>query len=155
MKFKAKEDLEAPIEKVFEMLADFERHERSALRRGIEVARSDAGKAQGVGATWAASFKFRGKKRKATIEITEFDRPNQITVAAHMQGMESLVEFMLVPLSKTRTRLSVSTELTPQTLSARLLVQSFKLARGTIMKRFEQRLANVARDMEERAAKMA
>ena len=46
-------------------------------------------------------------------------------------------------------------DLKPQTLSARLLVQSFKLARGTIMKRFDKRLATVARDMEERAAKMA
>ncbi len=155
MKFKAKEDLEAPIEKVFEMLADFERHERSALRRGAEVTRSDSLKAPGVGATWNAAFKFRGKQRKATIEVVEFDRPTQISVLSKIQGMDMQVEFMLVPLSKTRTRLSVMADLKPQTLAARLLVQSFKLARGNLMNRFEQRLASVARDMEERAAKMA
>ncbi|MDV4143404.1 SRPBCC family protein [Shimia sp. FJ5] len=155
MKFKAKEDLEAPIEKVFDMLVDFERHERSALRRGIEISRDDASKKQGVGATWTASFKYRGKPRKARIEITEFERPNQITLAVKMQGMDAQVEFMLVALSKTRTRLSLMADLKPQTLSARLLLQSFKLARGSIMKRFEQRLATVARDMEDRAAKMA
>ena len=155
MKFKAKEDLEAPIEKVFEMLADFERHERSALRRGAEVNRSDSLKAPGVGASWTAGFKFRGKRRKAQIEVVEFERPTQISVLSRMQGMDMRVEFMLVPLSKTRTRLSVMADLKPHTLAARLLVQSFKLARGNIMKRFEQRLAAAARDMEDRAATMA
>lgn len=155
MKFKSKEDLEAPIEKVFEMLADFERHERSALRRGIEIRRNDSSKTPGVGASWEAGFKFRGKDRTAELEVVEFDRPNEIAVEAHMHGLDARVEFVLVALSKTRTRLSVMTDLKPQTLSARLLLQSFKLARGNITKRFDKRLATMARDMEERASKMA
>ncbi|MCW8842720.1 MAG: SRPBCC family protein [Rhodobacteraceae bacterium] len=155
MKFKSKEDLDAPIEKVFELLADFERHERSALRRGIEVSRVDSLKAPGVGARWDAQFRFRGKPRKAEIEVVKFEHPAEISVVAHMHGMDAQVEFLLVALSKTRTRLSVATTLTPQTLSARLLVQSFKLARGNITKRFDSRMASWARDIEARATKIA
>ena len=155
MKFKAKEDLEAPIGKVFDMLTDFESHERSALRRGIEIRRNDRLMAPGVGATWEAGFKFRGKARKAALEVVEFDQPNEIVVLAKMQGMETRVEFVLVSLSKTRTRLSIVAELKPKTLSARLLVQSFKLARGNIVKKFDERLADWGRTMEDRAERMA
>ncbi len=70
MKFKSKEDLDAPIEKVFELLADFERHERSALRRGIEVSRVDSLKAPGVGARWDAQFRFRGKPRRQRSKLS-------------------------------------------------------------------------------------
>lgn len=155
MEFKSKEDLEAPIEKVFDLMADFDRHERSALRRGIEITRKDPNGAPGVGTTWEAQFKFRGKKRKADIRVVEFERPTQITVEAQIQGLGSRVEFSLVALSQSRTRLAMVAELKPSTLSARLLVQSFKLARGNISKRIDARMANVARDMEDRVSGMA
>lgn len=155
MDFAAQENIDVPIEKVFEMLVDFDRHERSAMRRGADVVRTDSLKQPGIGATWDIVFMFRGKKRKLALEVIEFDRPYEMTLHAKMQGLEARINLQLVALSRTLTRLNVSTTIAPQTLSARLLVQSFKLAKSNINKRFSQRLATQARDMEERFTKLA
>ncbi|SHJ58639.1 hypothetical protein SAMN05444000_110109 [Shimia gijangensis] len=155
MDFGAQENIDVPIDKVFEMLTDFERHERSAMRRGADVVRTDNLKTPGVGASWKIVFPFRGKDRKLDLEVIEFDHPYDMTLQAKMQGLDARISLQLVALSRTLTRLNVETNLAPQTLSARLLVQSFKLAKGNINKRFNQRLATQARDMEERFTRLA
>jgi carbon monoxide dehydrogenase subunit G len=155
MKFKSKEDLDVPIAQVFDMIADFERHERSAMRRGVKIKRLDSLEAPGLGAKWDIGFQMRGRERQAEVEVTGFDRPNEMTFEAQIQGLDSTVEVVLVPLSKTRTRLNVVGTLKPKTLSARLLVQSLKLAKKNISKRFNKKLAGLARDMEDRAGKAA
>lgn len=155
MNFAAQENIEVPIDAAFEMLTDFERHERSAMRRGVDVVRTDDLKQPGVGATWDIVFVFRGKERKLNLEVTEFDQPYEMTLQAKMQGLDVQVNLQLVALSRTLTRLNIASTLAPQTLSARLLVQSFKLAKGNINKRFNQRLAVQARDMEDRFTKLA
>ncbi|WP_127114611.1 SRPBCC family protein [Shimia sediminis] len=155
MQFTSKENIEVPIEQVFEMLTDFERHERSAMRRGAEVTRTDSLSAPGVGVGWDLVFDFRGKSRQMNLEVTEFDRPYEMTLEARLQGVESTIQLQLVALSKTLTRLNVSTDVRPKTLSARLLVQSLKLAKSNITKRFDKRMATAARDMEDRYGGMA
>ncbi|GAA6163563.1 hypothetical protein NBRC116590_12670 [Pelagimonas sp. KU-00592-HH] len=155
MKFKSKEDLDVPIAQVFDMIADFERHERSAMRRGVKIKRLDSLEAPGLGAKWDIGFQMRGRERQAEVEVTGFDRPNEMTFEAQIQGLDSTVEVVLVPLSKTRTRLNVVGTLKPKTLSARLMVQSLKLAKKNISKRFDKKLAGLARDMEDRASKAA
>ena len=37
MKFSTKEDIDAPIDAVFDMLCEFDQFERAAMRRGAEV----------------------------------------------------------------------------------------------------------------------
>ena len=49
----------------------------------------------------------------------------------------------------------MSIELRPQNLSARLLVQSLKLARGSLNRKFDKRMAGFARDIEQRFARTA
>lgn len=154
MKFSTKEDIEAPIDAVFEMLCDFEGFERSAMRRGAEVQRVDTMTAPGVGMTWNAVFEMRGKRRELQIEMVTFDRPNDMVLESTSPGLIGQMSFELMALSRSRTRINVELEVKPLTLSARLLVQSMKLAKASLTKKYKLRVGEYAKGMEERYSKM-
>lgn len=152
MKFTAQEDIEAPIEHVFSHVTDFAALERSALRRGIEVQRVIDKPEPGPGMTWDAAFMLRGKRREMAIALVEFDAPNSLVLTALSPNIDGRLVVDLVALSRNRTRLNLSIDIKPRTLAARLMLQSLKLARGNVDKRFHKRLAEFARDIEERRA---
>jgi carbon monoxide dehydrogenase subunit G len=155
MKFSTKEDVEAPIDFVFGEVSDFQAFERAALRRGAEIQRLDALHAPGVGMSWASQFKFRGRKREANVKVTQFDRPNALACAFETGLFQGTLDVDLVALSRHRTRLSVVVELSPRNLTARLLMQSMKLARSSADKKFRFRVAHFARELEERHKRLA
>ena len=150
MKFSTKEDIEAPIEAVFGMLCDFESFERSAMRRGAEVQRADRMTAPGVGMMWDAAFDMRGKRRELKLEMITFDAPNEMVLESRSVGLTGLMGFELIALSRSRTRVHVVLDLKPLNLSSRLLVQSLKLAKSSLTKRYKLRIAEYAKGMEDR-----
>jgi len=155
MKFSTREDIEAPIDYVFTRVTDFHGFERQALRRGADVQRLDSNGTIVEGSAWDVAFKFRGKDRKMTAKITQIDTPTvlQIDTVATGLGGVSLVE--LVALSRNRTRIAVTVELSPKSLSARLLLQSLKLAKSNLTRRFKMRVTEFAEDVEDRHRKGA
>lgn len=150
MKFSAKEDIDAPIEDVFLMLSEIERYERSAMRRGAEVRRTSDPALHGLGMTWDVAFQLRGRHRDMKLEMVAFDSPQHIKIAAGSSSLASDFVLNLVSLSPQRTRVAVSLDLRPKNLSARLLVQSLKLAKASLTKQFKLRVAEYAKDMETR-----
>ncbi len=155
MKFATKEDIEAPIDHVFQMLSDFENFERSALRRGAEIERLDSLAAPAAGAAWNIRFLMRGKERQLKLDLVEYVPSTEMVFKATSPGMNGTMHIDLVALSRQRTRMNMVAEITPQTLTARLFVQSLKLARANLSKRLDTRMASMARDMEERYARLA
>jgi len=155
MKFSTKEDVEAPIDFVFGEVSDFQAFERVALRRGAEVQRVDDLQAPGVGMSWTSQFKFRGRKREASIKVTQYDRPNALVCSFETGLLQGTLDVDLVALSRNRTRLSVVAELSPRNLTARLLLQSIKLARSSADKKFRFRIAYFAKEIEERHKRLA
>ena len=150
MKFSTKEDIEAPIDAVFEMICDFETFERAAMRRGAEVQRTDTRTTPGVGMAWRGTFNLRGKRREVEIEMITFERPDEIVLECQSPGLFTLTTIELVALSKNRTRLMIAFDIKPLNLSARLLVQSLKLAKTSLTKKFKLRIAEFAKTLEER-----
>ncbi len=149
------EDVAAPIDLVFAELTAFDYVERQAMRRGIDVRRQFRGSAPDIGDSWDAKFKFRGKERQAKVTLDAYDAPNMVQFGGVSGGLETSTVIELVPLSPNRTRVSVVFKMMPKTLSARLLVQSFKLARSNINKRFKARMTQYARDIENKVVKTA
>ena len=153
MELTGREDIDMPIAQAFEMLTDVEVYERSALRRGADVTRLDTRPHPGVGTKWDIGFEFRGKPRDVKLEITGFDEPNEIEMHAVLQGLETDIKIELVALSRTRTRIQFWTGMRANSLSARLLLQSLKLARGNLNSRLAKRLVAMRDDLESRYAK--
>lgn len=148
MKFSTNQDIEAPIERVFQAISDFDTFERSALRRGAEVGRTEPKPDSDEKIRWDMVFKFKGKKRELVAMLEEFDAPNGLKVAGGTGGLQGDVIADLLPLSKTRTRLSLTIDLQAHTLTGRLLLQSLKLMRGRLNDRLQTRVEKFVKQLE-------
>lgn len=155
MKFQIKQDIEAPIDFVFEQMTDFKAFERAAMRRGAEVQRVSEGTEDKIGMAWDAKFQMRGKDRDIQIEVTEYDRPNRLVVSSRASSMGGDLVVELISLSRNRTRVDTQLGLVPKNLTSKLLVQSLKLARKNVTQRLDERLASYAVEVEARYKKSA
>jgi hypothetical protein len=148
MKFSTREDIAAPAEHVFAYISDFGVFERQALRRGADVRRIDNGPYK-PGSGWDIAFKYRGRDRRMRTMLDKIDAPHAIQLSSVANGIDGATEIELVSLSPTRTRMSVSIDLTAKSLAARLLLQSLKLAKSSLTARFKKRVGAFAQDVED------
>ena len=144
MKLSSREDIDAPVEKVFEAVTDFDRFERQLLRRGFDITRDESCAPTEVGAKWQAQIPWRGRTHDVATELVSFDKNSGFAFESQSGGVICLGVVDLVALSKARTRLFVSLDMRPTTLSSRLFIQSLKLAKGTLSRRFKTRVADWA-----------
>lgn len=150
MKLSTREDIEAPLAFVFDTFADTEGWERAAMRRGAEVTRTDRVQGFGPGMAWNLGFTFRGKMRRAAVKLAAVDRPNSLTFQGFGSMADVTVQVDFVELSARRTRVTLGTEIKPRTLAARVFLQSMKLARGKLDRKYEARVGALCNEIEER-----
>lgn len=149
MKFSTRQDIEAPVDFVFCRASDFAAFERQALRRGIQIARIGDVPDNRPGLRWDAVFSFRGKPRKVRAELARYDDPTAYQIQSVSGGVDADLTIDFVALSRGKTRIIVGLDLRPTTLSARLLIQSLKLAKANLYSRFDARVERFGRDIEE------
>ncbi|WP_296423170.1 SRPBCC family protein [Yoonia sp.] len=148
MKFSTREDIDAPIDHVFAKVSDFAGFERRALRQGAQIKRLDDGPAQ-IGSIWEAALKFRGRERRIQATLSALQPPETYRVHTLSDGLTAETQLELIALSPTRTRVILMIDLRARTLTARLLLQSMKLAKGKLTKRFKARVLEFAEDIED------
>lgn len=149
MKFSTREDIEAPIERVFDRLSSFEQHENAARQRGAKVRLADTVSPYGLGTVWDVSVMVRGKERDVVMEIVRFDRPTDIIVDLRSRSITGHITCELFALARTRTRMLVAVELRPETLKARLLIQSLKLTKSSLDQKYRARIAEMVAEIED------
>lgn len=151
MKFSNRVDVAAPAEFLFDQLADFSGFERAAKRRGISLQRLDQLARPGAGMSWDINFRMRGRARQLIAEIRRYDRPAQLEYEGVSQGFQLMLTLALEALATDRTRVMTGLEIRPRTLGARLLLQSAKLGRTNLEKRYDSRVTAFLREIEGRA----
>jgi hypothetical protein len=150
MKLSTREDIEAPVSFVYAALSDFETWERAALRRGADVSRIDSTPKPAPGMGWKVTFPYRGKQRKVEIKLAKLLEPQELGFEATSAPLNGALVIELVEMSAKRTRVSVASTFKPNTLAARLFIQSLRLAKAKLSRRFELRVAQLAADIEDR-----
>lgn len=150
MKLNSKQDIEAPLEFVFDQLTDFDQFERMAMRRGAEIERTDRMRGQGPGMTWRLKFRLRGKDRKVAVRLLEVQPGSVLVYGFESPNVEGTARTELLSLSPRRTRMAMSIEVRPKSLAARLILNSLKLAKGRVTRRFEVGTGKLANMLEER-----
>ena len=150
MRLATKQDIEAPITDVFRILTDYEGWERAFMRRGAEVARVDKLNAPGAGMRWKTRFSYRSKVRDMEVELTQMEAPALLRFAGVSQSLEGVASLELMELGGKRTRMHMIIEFSPRGLAARLFLQSLRLARARLDRKFDQRAAQLAGEIEAR-----
>lgn len=150
MKLTAKEDVEAPIGFIYAALTDFGMWEGAAMRRGAEVDRLDRLRKAGPGMEWLVGFVYRGKRRQVNLKLLAMTLDQSLSFNCTAQPAEAALKLDLAEMGPRRTRVTVNLEIKPRTLAARLFVQSLRLAKAKVTRRFSLRLSQIGKDIEER-----
>ncbi|MEY4304709.1 MAG: hypothetical protein RIT52_884 [Pseudomonadota bacterium] len=151
MKLATKKDIEAPIAKVWAALSDYEAWERSAMRRGVDVERTDKLTKPGPGMSWTSRFAYRARTRKADMKLTEMTGPGLLAFTLASDAVDVATKVELIEMSARRTRMHLTAEVKPRSLGARLFLQSLRLARAKVDRKFDAKVGQLALELETRA----
>jgi len=150
MKFNTREDIEAPIDYVFDQVVNFSKFERSILRRGGDFERLEEGSADGHGAKWRVKFMMRGVQRDVVAQVTEAEKPTVLKVVITSRSADADIYVELVALSPARTRINVTASASAKTIAAKLLLKSAGFAKQKTEGKFKSVVAGFAADVEKR-----
>ncbi len=153
MKLSSRQDIDAPAAFVFAALADFDAWERAAMRRGADVQRTENVNRDASGQSWLIKFAYRGKVRRIVLQQTAMQPPTSLQFAGNGASLDGVAAIDLMQLAPRRTRLSVTLDLRPRTIGARILMQSLRLAKARLNRRFSDRVVQICAEIESRYRK--
>jgi len=144
MKLSTREDIKVPIDAAFRAVTDFDGIERRLVARGIPVTRTGDLEPGQLGALWIARVPWRNRIHDLEAELVMVDPGQGVAVESRVAGLVCLGVVDLLALSEGETRLFASVDVRPTTMSSRLLLQSLRLMRRSLARRFRDRVASLA-----------
>jgi len=148
MRFTSVQDINAPLDFVFEQISDFDSYEAYAMRIGAQVERTDNLPGKQAGLAWNFVGDLRGKTREVDIDLVEYKPERLLTFNCISSGVGALIEMETIALTPKQARLKVSVEVKARSISARLVLQSAKLAKNSIKRKFNHRIWTYANHIE-------
>jgi len=148
MQFTSVQDINAPLDHVFEQISDFDSYEAYAMRIGASVERRDQLMHKQAGMCWHFDGEIRGKNREIDIELQQYSPPKQIKLTFESTGIGALVVIGVMALTKKQTRMKIAVELTARSISARLVMQSAKLAKNSLKRKYNHKIWTYANYIE-------
>lgn len=155
MEFSTQEDIDTPISEAFGMLSSFASYEQAARQRGAQVERSDTLRQPGVGMKWTAQFELREQPRTVDVEIITHDPPDRVVMALRSPGFAGDATLDLLALGPGRTRVTVHVAVNATSLKTRILLKSLTLTKSSLDSRFEDRVGEYLKGVEQRYQRSA
>jgi uncharacterized protein YndB with AHSA1/START domain len=144
MNFENKQDINAPVEHVFQQLSDFDFFESYAMRLGAQVERMDVFTQPQPGMCWAVKGHFRGKDRDLELTLDSYYPPEALSYFCTTKSLNAVISLDIIPLSRTESRMKVIVDVIAKGLSARIAMQSAKLAKKSLDRKFNARMHEFA-----------
>ncbi|PIB26049.1 hypothetical protein BFP76_13865 [Amylibacter kogurei] len=152
MELKTKRTVQAPVEMVFQEFSNFVWFESVALSRGLDIERTDALLDVQEGISWHLSGRIRGKQRDVDINVTKYNPPRATGFRCESKAIDSQIDIRFTPDGPARTKVKIIIAPTAKNISARLMLQSVKLAQKTIEKRISSRMKDFCASIEKKYA---
>ncbi len=144
MRFESRQDINAPVEHVFQQLSDFDFFESYAMRMGAQVERMDVFTQPQPGMCWDIKGHFRGKDRELELTLDNYYPPDTLSYICTTKALNATISFDIIPLSRAESRLKVSVDVKAKGISARVALQSAKLAKKSLDRKFDTRMHSFA-----------
>ncbi len=139
MKFSTREEIDAPAEYVFKAITNFDAIEKLGQGRGIIIAEKNTDIPL---PKWKIKAPFRGKMRLIEMNVSQLEAPEILIIDSVSGGLKMQFAITVTQLPNKRSRIIISNEVVPTTLSARILIQSVKFAKKSLDKRFSKKIAS-------------
>ncbi|SIS85334.1 SRPBCC family protein [Paracoccus saliphilus] len=147
MKFSTRIDAEMSAPQLFDKVNDFNRLEQLLIQRGASVSRIDPADEPGTGMGWNIAFDWRGRERTLRLEVVRYDRPERVIMTGLSEALELSIDSTVIALSQTRSRLVYETDIRPRNMRARLMLQTAKLGKARLDRRFETRIKELVGEL--------
>ena len=147
MKFSTRQDTDLPAEALFAAISNFDAIARMLTRRGAVVRLQNATELPETGMSWLIGFDFRGRSRELALELTEYQPPEVIQFKGSSDQFDLGLRMTVVALTRTKSRLIFETDAQPRGMKARLLLQTAKLGKPQLDRKFALRIAELVNDL--------
>lgn len=152
LELSAHEQAQMPVEELFARASRFGNFARQARSNGTRVRRLEPGNSE-HGPRWEVHYSLGGTERRFILELVQRRAPECLRFAIHSDAIEGELTLTLNAINAARSGVEARLTARPITTKARIVLQSMRLTRASLNKRFAKRIrALVARAEAEREA---